>query len=105
MIIKQTHGSQDRWSKEIIDMDREIYELGKGLNLSAILRPTNYSHELSRFLESPYQYNPIFEYRFPNESYAADYQRRLDELRKMNTSLESQSPIFFRLFDEKIQEL
>ncbi len=46
-------------------IDDKLEKLNKRLNLTARLRPVNYFNELDRFISEKGNYNPTFEYRFP----------------------------------------
>lgn len=92
-----------RFSAEVISLDEKIQTLSKKLNLSAMLKPNNFDAELSKFLEAPQQYNPVFEYSFPDE-------QKYEEITQMFSDIETDMARLThkniaKLFRDKISEL
>ncbi|PSU57956.1 flavohemoglobin expression-modulating QEGLA motif protein [Photobacterium phosphoreum] len=50
-------------SKEVINLDRQLYKIAKGINTLSYINPTNLKQEKKRFLSKPYSYQPQFTYR------------------------------------------
>ena len=68
-----------------------------------MLKPNNFDAELSKFLEAPQQYNPVFEYSFPDE-------QKYEEITQMFSDIETDMARLThkniaKLFRDKISEL
>ncbi|MCP4956510.1 MAG: flavohemoglobin expression-modulating QEGLA motif protein [Photobacterium aquimaris] len=50
-------------SKEVINLDRQLYKIARGINTLSYINPTNLKQEKRRFLSKPYSYQPQFTYR------------------------------------------
>jgi hypothetical protein len=74
------------------------------LILAKILKPTNYFEELDKFIGQNGKYNPIFNYKWPEntrlEELTNDLLRIKDEINKSNYNKK-----FSKLFDDKIEDL
>lgn len=100
-----TKKTTSRYSAHILTLDEKVYRLGKKLNFSSIFRPTNYSAELEKFLESPHHYNPVFEYPFPDDEKLAEIEILIDDIHAEIAALPDQDAIFQKLYGEKLREL
>lgn len=63
-----------------MDLDREVYRVGKKINLSSLLKPDNYFALLDAFIANPKEYNPVFQYHFPSSEKIDSIRNVLDEL-------------------------
>lgn len=89
---------------ELHMIDEKLEKFSKRYNLTARLRPINYFAELDRFISAKGEYNPIFDYKFPNLNLQ---EKRNTELKKFREQLESsylKSPVL-QLFKDKAEEL
>lgn len=110
-IIKPLHRYQtieryfdgDQYSKTR-EIDKEINMCGKGLNLSFILKPTNFEEELSLFQEKNWKYNPQFTYAFPHEEVIETIRGGLLQAKEKLKELDRQNKMY-HLFEEKLDEL
>ena len=50
-------------SKEVLNLDRQLYKIARGINTLSYINPTNLKQEKRRFLSKPYSYQPQFTYR------------------------------------------
>lgn len=89
---------------QIKELDREINGCGKWLNLSYMLRPTNFIEEMHHFVEQKWDYNPQFEYTFPSEEEIEIIRNRLLKARENLEVLEKDNKMY-QLFSEKLDEL
>jgi hypothetical protein len=62
-------------------IDQRIHALGKAVNLSRLLKPLNYSEELTRFVEKDGKYDPIFSYSLPEREALHEVEEQLDAIR------------------------
>lgn len=95
------------WERdELHILDEKILNLWKKLNLSRILKPTNYLDQLDLFIEKNGVYNPQFEYKRPSDQLLHEIHTKLDKIEKKYfwQSPKFQSP-FAQLFLDKIWEL
>lgn len=92
-------------SPQIIGIDKKMYNLHKKLNFTALLRPQNYQEELEKFLENPYQYNPVFEYKYPNQDSQKDIEILIDDIKNEIDWLPTNYAIFAKLYTDKLNEL
>lgn len=100
--MKVENGST-RFAPEIVSIDEKLHALSKKLNISAMLKPQNYDAELSKFLEYPQQYNPVFEYNFPDEEKISDIKARIAEIENDISKLSQTN--FAKIFTEKLREM
>lgn len=94
-----------KFSARIMGIDEKMYNLHKKLNLTALLRPQNYQSELEKFLQNPFQYNPIFSYKFPNHETQKEIEMLFDDLENEIHTLGASEFIFQKLYREKLSEL
>ena len=85
-------------------IDDKVDKLSKRLNLTARLRPVNYFGELDRFISEKWNYNPIFDYKFPSLQLQDKWASELYAFRDQLSKSYLKSP-FLQLFKEKIDEL
>lgn len=85
-------------------IDNKLERLSKRLNLTARLRPVNYFNELDRFISEKGNYNPTFEYRFPELWLQEKWQDELNSFQDQLKKSYLKSP-FLQLFKEKCEEL
>lgn len=90
---------------ELHILDEKITEISHRLNLSKLLRPTNYAEQLDLFISAQGKYNPQFRYARPSATTlerAKDGLQRLHDTYFKNFPLQSQ---FAQLYAQKIIEL
>jgi len=87
-------------------LDEKLFKISKMLNLSRILKPTNYLEQLDNFITRNGQYNPTFRYNRPSEKKLHSIYRQLNRLRDtyFDYSIGLRSG-FANLFADKINEL
>jgi len=87
-------------------LDQKLSKLSKNFNLLNKLKPLNYLDELDRFIAHRWNYNPQFEYYFPEvKQILADREELLTFKRKYFESWMVLKSEFVKLFEEKIEEL
>ncbi len=92
-------------AKEMVELQRidlHYHKLGRILNLSARLRPTNYFNELDKFITLHGNYNPVFSYKRPSEE---NLKKTEDELKKLQSKTQKLESPMKKLFLEKWDEL
>jgi hypothetical protein len=75
------------------------------MNLSSLLRPENYFTALDNFIKNPTNYNPIFQYRFPDQSILEDIE---DEIKCLNDAcllIQKNNTAIASLYFEKLEEM
>lgn len=85
-------------------IDDKVEKLSKRLNLTARLRPVNYFGELDRFISEKWNYNPVFDYKFPSLQLQDKWASELYAFRDQLSKSYLKSP-FLQLFKEKLEEL
>lgn len=100
-IINQEMIDINEYSK-IVEIDTNISRLSWKLNLSKILKPTNYFEEFDNFITWRKNYNPRFTYNFPEDKSIIINEDNINIIKDWLTNLKSPIKI---LFDEKILEL
>jgi len=102
--IVDTFGIEINEKNRLHVIDQEISKIGKKLILSKILKPTNYLEQLDKFIIKNGKYNPIFEYKWPENKEIDDLQ---EALLKIKNELEKNSydNKLSKLFLNKIQDL
>jgi len=87
-------------------LDQQLFKLWKTLNLSRILKPTNFLDELDNFITWNGHYNPKFSYNRPSDKKLHSIHSQLHGLREKYFDYSSglKSP-FAHLFLDKIKEL
>ncbi len=95
-------GDETQYVRQV---DREISEISRKLNVTGILRPKNYYEELDAFIAANGEYDPYFRYDLPSPETLAGYWNTLeaneDTVRK---NLKSSARLA-NAFIEKIREL
>lgn len=97
--------NSNRWSDEILDLDKLVYKTSKKINLSSLLRPENYFTALDNFIKNPRNYNPIFQYHFPDQSVLDDIE---DEIKWLNDAclwVQKNNSAIASLYFEKLEEM
>lgn len=87
-------------------MDEKLNKIGRSLNLSRVLQPTNLLEQLDIFIDRGGQYNPQFTYNWPSNN-------RLDTIYDSLTVLQEKrfgekkifQSEFAHIFKEKLDEL
>ncbi len=102
---KKSEQISEKYDPLIHDIDYRVHELSRKLNLSSLFRPLNYQEELDRFLESPFNYNPIFRYPFPNDEKIASLRDQILGIRESIAALSGKYRSFALLFSEKLDEI
>lgn len=97
--------TQSTWPQSIIDIDETLYRMGKKVNLSYFLKPTNYYQELDSFISSQGLYNPVFQYDFPEKSFFENFLTETALLRDTVAGMSSEYASLAQLFFWKIDEL
>lgn len=110
-IIKPVHKYQtiEKYFSELLfgnvkDVDYKINEIWKKLNISYYLKPSNSLEEKKKFIHLKWEYNPIFEYYFPNIVDLDAIEKQLLHIQQELKSADFNKKISM-LFDEKITEL
>jgi len=87
-------------------LDEKLFKLGQVLNLSRVLKPTNYLSELDNFITRNGHYNPKFEYNRPTDKKLHTVHNQIRSLQERyfdySDGLQSK---FTKLFLDKAQEL
>lgn len=87
-------------------LDEQLFKISKKLNLSRIMKPTNYLEELDVFVTQHGAYNPKFIYKWPSRQ---RLDKILTEIRQIEQEYFGDMPVFkspfAQLFFDKIQEL
>jgi hypothetical protein len=94
-----------KWTKELIDFDNEVYRISKKINLSSLLKPDNYFALLDEFIKNPIDYNPVFQYHFPNNEKIDSIKDSIKNLTKKAYEFKSLGFIIAELYIEKINEI
>lgn len=95
-------------SDEIIALtllDEKINHINKKLNLSKILKPTNYLDEFDKFVINAWKYNPQFSYQFPTYKDLHTIEEDLKVIDIKYRQKEYFDSQFAQLFFDKIDEL
>lgn len=87
LVTSTKEQSTSRFGQEVETLDAEIQAISKKVNLSSLLRPQNYEQELDMFVKNPFQYNPIFSYRFSAVGKFDEYEQELARLIQKNADL------------------
>lgn len=93
------------WSSNIIALDEAIYQLNRKLNLSYFFKPTNYYQELDTFILLNGNYNPTFQYDFPNSEYFQIQESEIKRLQKICLDFTGAEISLISIFQEKIDEI
>ena len=93
-----------KYPQEIVEIDEKLFELGKKLSFSFLSRPVNYTAELEKFLEFPHQYNPVFEYNFPDAEKISQIEKEIEIIQNDISLLDEKEKIFAKIFEEKLAE-
>ncbi len=87
-------------------LDQKIHSLGRNFTLLNKLKPINYLDELDRFIAHKWNYNPQFEYKYPEiKQILSDREELLNLKRKYFESGMIFKSEFIKIFEEKIEEL
>lgn len=93
-----------QWPQNIVDIDEQLYKLGKRINLSYFLKPTNYYQELDAFISAQGLHNPVFQYDFPDrtffDKFLADAHVLRDAIAQIGSEFSSLSQLFFEKLNE-----
>ena len=85
-------------------IDEEISKIWKKLILAKILKPINYLEELDKFIWNNGKYNPIFQYKRPENSKLEELTDKLLEIQN-ELSEKKYNKNFSKLFENKIEDL
>lgn len=85
-------------------LDEETYAVTKKANLSSLLRPLNYFEAFNAFVERPHAFNPVFEYRFPDDERLRKTRDEIARIRDKAVSMESAQYPIASLYREKLDE-
>lgn len=86
-------------------MDREISELSRKLNVTAILRPKNYYEELDAFIAAKGDYDPFFRYDLPSPETLSVLWSSLESCEEIIRKHVKSSKRLANAYVEKIREL
>jgi alpha-L-glutamate ligase-like protein len=104
-VASRVDKNDERWTKEIIDFDDEIYRLSKKVNLSSLLKPDNYFALLDQFIQAPVGFNPIFSYHFPDAFRLEHLREDIEKAREKSYRFKQSWFILADLYQEKISEV
>lgn len=85
-------------------IDLQVHQINKKLNLGRILKPVNFLDEFDTFLIRHGAYNPQFRYKFPADEELLFIKKQLTSINKKYFSSWILKSSFSHLFKEKIQE-
>lgn len=89
----------------VLEVDREISELSKKLNVTAILRPKNYYEELDAFIAANGEYDPFFRYDLPSPETLSTLWSSLESCEETIRKHLKSSKRLANAYVEKIREL
>ena len=95
------------WEEMVLEqLDIELHQLWKKINLSKILKPLNYMTELENFVLWYGNYNPKFEYKFISDWITAKIQTEILKIEDKYFSKDTENKSkLFALFKEKFEEI
>ncbi len=93
------------WHDDILVADQALHRLGRKINLSHILKPTNYYQELDVFASSQWLYNPVFQYDFPDKDFFKKISQESIEVQNLIQKASIQNETLWSLFQEKFDEV
>lgn len=105
ILVNDSEKNEQKYSKQIRNIDSKMYTLSRKINFSSILRPQNYSAELHKFLKNPHEYNPTFEYKFPSDEKITEIDMLIEDLRQEIELLSKSAKNFSKIFSEKLSEI
>lgn len=88
-----------------MELDREVYRIGKKVNLSSLLKPDNYFALLDTFIANPKGYNPVFQYHFPSSEKIESIRNTIDELEGKSQKMKQSGLAIADLYTEKLSEI
>lgn len=91
--------------KHVLQVDQEISDISRKLNVTGILRPKNYYEELDAFVAADGMYDPYFRYELPQPETLAGYWKSLESCEETARKRLKSSPRLANAFVEKIREL
>lgn len=94
-----------QWPKHILELDEQLYKLGKRINLSYFLKPINYYQELDTFISAQGLHNPVFQYDFPDRAFFEKFIAEANSLRDAINHLGPEYAVLSQLFAEKLNEV
>lgn len=97
--------TKSKWPQYILDIDEMMYKMGKKVNLSYFLKPTNYYQELDTFISSQGLHNPVFQYDFPEKEFFTSFSSDALTLRDTIAGIGTEYSAVAQLFFEKLDEL
>lgn len=100
-----TDNKNPKWTKEILELDEDVYKIWKRVNLSSILKPDNYFEALSEFITHPGWYNPVFRYHFPHRDKILSVQVAIQSAVKKAYILKESGYTIGELYLEKLSEI
>lgn len=89
----------------VLEVDREISELSKKLNVTAMLRPKNYYEELDAFIAANGEYDPFFKYDLPSPETLSTLWSSLESCEETIRKHLRSSKRLANAYVEKIREL
>lgn len=97
--------ANEKWTKDLLEYDDEVYRASKKVNLSSLLKPSNYFVTLDEFIKSPWWYNPVFEYHFPSTEKILTLKEDLKHLFERGYNLKQKGSPIAELYIEKLTEI
>lgn len=97
--------ANEKWTKDLLDYDDNVYRASKKVNLSSILKPDNYFVVLDKFIRNPRGYNPVFEYHFPSDEKVLSLKEDLKHLFEYGYNIKQKGSPIADLYIEKLTEI
>ncbi|PID83947.1 hypothetical protein CSB09_03465 [Candidatus Gracilibacteria bacterium] len=94
-----------KWSDPLLNLDKNISNLGKKISISRVLRPINYFQEQDNFLADPFYYNPNFEYKRYTPKQIEIFKEGIKKVHEQLQERNIQSEPLFPLYEEKLREI
>ena len=89
----------------LMELDNHIDLLSKKLNISKIVKPTNYMEELDNFITWGWNYNPKFEYKYPSDKKLENIEDEIKSIKEKYFDVKSElHSELLDLFKEKLEE-
>lgn len=89
----------------VLDVDREVSEISRKLNVTAIFRPKNYYEELDAFIAAKGDYDPFFRYDLPSPENLSAIWSSLESCEETIRKHLKSSKRLANAYVEKIREL
>lgn len=103
--VAKSFGIAEDEIPETLQIDRDVSEISRKLNVTGILRPKNYYEELDAFIASGGRYDPFFRYDLPAPETLSNYWKSLETAEEAVRKRLKSSPRLANAYVEKIREL